>query len=79
MHYYGGVSHLHQQTHVITSKWFSLFPCSVSLAIHTIHFVPNQPHIRHWISAKVNRVMEQQGVRFNDFESLKNANAFPGS
>ena len=83
MHYYGGVSHLHQQTHVITSKWFSLFHlfCFNFGKTHTIHhFVPNQPfYIRQWISAKVNRVMEQQGVRFNDFESLKNANAFPGS
>lgn len=82
MHYYGGVSHLHQQTHVITSKWFIPFHlfCFNFGNTHTIHhFVPNQPfYIRQWISHKVNRVLKQQGVRFNDFESVKNANAFPG-
>ena len=75
MHYYGGVSHLHQQTHVITSKWFMPFHlfCFNFGKTHTIHhFVPNQPfYIRQWISHKVNKVMKQQGVRFNDFESLK--------
>lgn len=82
MHYYGGVSNLHQQTHIITSKWFIPFHlfCFNFGQTHTIHhFVPNQPfYIRQWISNKVNQVMKQQGVRFNDFESLKNANAFPG-
>ena len=80
MHYYGGVNHLHQQTHVITSKWFIPFHlfCFNFGQTHTIHhFVPNQPfYIRQWISRHVNQVMRQQGVRFNDFESLKHANAF---
>lgn len=80
MHYYGDVANLHQQTHVITSKWFTpihLF-CFNFGQTHTIHhFVPNQPfYIRQWISKKINVVLEQQGVRFNDFESIKNANAY---
>ncbi len=83
MHYYGGVNNLHQQTHIITSKWFIPFHlfCFNFGKTHTIHhFVPNQPfYIRQWISNKVNQVMKQQGVRFNDFESLKNANLYTAS
>ena len=30
MHYYGGVEDLHQQTHVINSKWFQ--PCTIELS-----------------------------------------------
>lgn len=80
MHYYGGVTNVHQQTHVITSKWYMPFQlfCFNFGQTHTIHhFVPNQPfYIRQWISKKINNVLKQQGVRFNDFESLKNANAY---
>lgn len=83
MHYYGGVNNLHQQTHVINSKWFIPFHlfCFNFGKTHTIHhFVPNQPfYIRQWISTKVNQVMKQQGIRFNDFDSLKNANAYPAN
>lgn len=81
MHYYGGVTNIHQQTHIITSKWFlpfQLFSFNFGQT-HTIHhFVPNQPfYIRQWISKKINKVLKQQGVRFNDFKSLRNANAYP--
>lgn len=81
MHYYGGVNNVHQQTHVITSKWFLPFQlfCFNFGKTHTIHhFFPNQPfYIRQWISTKINKVLKQQGVNFNDFESLRNANAYP--
>ncbi|MDC8831895.1 fatty acid desaturase [Alteromonas gilva] len=81
MHYYGGVTNVHQQTHVITSKWFLPFQlfCFNFGKTHTIHhFFPNQPfYIRQWISKNINEVLKQQGVKFNDFESLRNANAYP--
>lgn len=81
MHYYGGVTNVHQQTHVITSKWFLPFQlfCFNFGKTHTIHhFFPNQPfYIRQWISKEINEVLKRQGVRFNDFESLRNANAYP--
>ena len=83
MHYYGGVNNIHQQTHVLTSKWFMPFHlfCFNFGKTHTIHhFVPNQPfYIRQWISHKINQVLKQQGVRFNDFESIKNANLYTPS
>ena len=82
MHYYGGVNNLFQQTHIITSRLFMPFHlfCFNFGKTHTIHhYVPNQPfYIRQLISEKINEVMKQQGVRFNDFASLKNANAYPG-
>lgn len=82
MHYYGGVNNVFQQTHVITSRLFMPFQlfCFNFGKTHTIHhYVPNQPfYIRQLISGKINKVMKQQGVRFNDFESLKNANIYSG-
>ncbi len=83
MHYYGGVNSVHNQTHVLTSKWFMPFHffCFNFGKTHTIHhFVPNQPfYIRQWISKKVNEVMAQNGVRFNDFKSIRNANLYSPS
>jgi len=80
MHYYGGVENLKQQTHVITSRLFTPFHlfCFNFGKTHTIHhFVPNQPfYLRQAISRKVNEVMRKQGVRFNDFASIKNANFY---
>jgi fatty acid desaturase len=80
MHYYGGVNNLHEQTHVLTSRLFMPFHlfCFNFGRTHTIHhYVPNQPfYIRQLISARVNEMMKQQGVRFNDFESIKNANLY---
>lgn len=80
MHYYGGVNNLYEQTQVLTSKWFSIFHlfCFNFGKTHTIHhYVPNQPfYIRQFISNKINKIMKEQGVRFNDFASIKNANLY---
>ena len=80
MHYYGGVNNVFEQTHVITSRLFMPFHlfCFNFGKTHTIHhYAPNQPfYIRQLISAKINEVMKKHGVRFNDFESLKNANLY---
>jgi fatty acid desaturase len=80
MHYYGGVNNLFEQTHVITSRLFMPFHlfCFNFGKTHTIHhYLPNQPfYIRQLISAKVNELMKKHGVRFNDFESLRNANLY---
>ncbi len=81
MHYYGGVNNLLEQTHVITSRWFLPFQlfCFDFGRTHTIHhFVPNQPfYIRQLISKKIRLIMAQHGVRFNDLQSLKQANHYP--
>ncbi|NOU50330.1 fatty acid desaturase [Pseudoalteromonas sp. JBTF-M23] len=80
MHYYGGVSNVLEQTHVL-NHWvmlpFQLF-CFNFGATHSIHhFVPNQPfYIRQLIAAKVLPLMKRHGVNFNDFKSLKNANLY---
>jgi len=80
MHYYGGVNNVFQQTHVLTSRLFSPFHlfCFNFGRTHTIHhFVPNQPfYIRQLISRKINAIMKKEGVRFNDFESIRNANMY---
>ncbi|MGQ8366346.1 fatty acid desaturase [Glaciecola sp. 1036] len=80
MHYYGKVTNLYEQTHVLTSRLFFPFHlfCFNFGKTHTIHhFVPNQPfYLRQAISRKINEIMRQQGVRFNDFESIKNANLY---
>ncbi|TQF66846.1 fatty acid desaturase [Pseudoalteromonas luteoviolacea] len=80
MHYYGGVSNVLEQTHVLTSRWllpFQLF-CFDFGRTHTIHhFVPNQPfYIRQLISKKIRPIMAQHGVRFDDLHSLKHANQY---
>ncbi|CAM4186810.1 fatty acid desaturase [Pseudoalteromonas byunsanensis] len=80
MHYYGGVNNLLEQTHVI-NHWlalpFQLFSFNFG-ATHTIHhFVPNQPfYIRQWLSPQILPILKRHGVRFNDFESVKNANYY---
>ncbi|AEP30850.1 fatty acid desaturase [Brumicola nitratireducens] len=80
MHYYGGVNNVFEQTHVLTSRLFAPFHlfCFNFGKTHTIHhYAPNQPfYIRQLISAKINELMKREGVRFNDFESIKNANAY---
>jgi fatty acid desaturase len=80
MHYYGGVNNVFEQTHVLTSRLFAPFHlfCFNFGKTHTIHhFVPNQPfYLRQAISAKILKVMKEQGVRFNDFASIKNANIY---
>ncbi|WP_440053828.1 fatty acid desaturase [Pseudoalteromonas sp. T1lg65] len=81
MHYYGGVSNVLEQTHVITSRWFLPFQlfCFDFGRTHTIHhFVPNQPfYIRQLISKKIRPVMAKHGVRFDDLQSLRHANHYP--
>ncbi|CAH9066443.1 hypothetical protein PSECIP111951_03576 [Pseudoalteromonas holothuriae] len=80
MHYYGGVNNVLQQTQVL-NHWL-LFPfqlfCFNFGVTHTIHhFVPNQPfYIRQLIAKRILPVLKQNNVRFNDFESLKNANLY---
>ncbi|KZN46390.1 fatty acid desaturase [Pseudoalteromonas luteoviolacea] len=80
MHYYGGVTNVLEQTHVITSRWFLPFQlfCFDFGRTHTIHhFVPNQPfYIRQLISKKIRPIMAQHGVRFDDLHSLKHANKY---
>ena len=80
MHYYGGVNNILEQTHVLTSRLFMPFHlfCFNFGKTHTIHhFVPNQPfYLRQMLSKKILKVMAQHNVRFNDFDSIKNANAY---
>jgi fatty acid desaturase len=80
MHYYGNVNNVYEQTHVLTSRLYAPFHlfCFNFGKTHTIHhFVPNQPfYLRQIISEKILKVMKEQGVRFNDFESIKNANLY---
>jgi fatty acid desaturase len=80
MHYYGNVNNVYEQTHVLTSRLYAPFHlfCFNFGKTHTIHhFVPNQPfYLRQLISDKILKVMKEQGVRFNDFESIKNANLY---
>ncbi|AQP99187.1 hypothetical protein B0W48_04820 [Pseudoalteromonas aliena] len=80
MHYYGGVNNMLEQTHVLTSRLFMPFHlfCFNFGHTHTIHhFVPNQPfYLRQMLSNKALKVMKQHNVRFNDFESIKNANLY---
>lgn len=80
MHYYGGVNNVFEQTHVLTSRVFIPFHlfCFNFGKTHTIHhYMPNQPfYLRQMISVNILKVMKEQGVRFNDFESIKNANLY---
>ena len=80
MHYYGNVTNLYEQTHVITSRWFAPFQlfCFNFGKTHTIHhFVPNQPfYLRQIISGEILKVMKKHGVKFNDFASLRKANLY---
>jgi len=80
MHYYGGVNNILEQTHVLTSRLFMPFHlfCFNFGKTHTIHhFVPNQPfYLRQMLSKKILKVMAQNNVRFNDFDSIKNANVY---
>lgn len=80
MHYYGGVTNMLEQTHVLTSRVFIPFHlfCFNFGKTHSIHhFVPNQPfYLRQMLSKKVLNVMREHGVRFNDFASIKQANFY---
>jgi fatty acid desaturase len=80
MHYYGGVNNVIQQTQVITSKLFwplNLFCFNFSQTHSIHHFVVNQPfYLRQMLAKKALKVMKDNGVRFNDFNSFKHANRY---
>ena len=82
MHYYGDVElgNVMQQTQVL-NKWYFLpfqlfcFNFGSTHAIH--HFVVNETfYVRQMTAAKAHKVMQEQGVRFNDVASIKRANRF---
>ena len=82
MHYYGDVEsgNVMQQTQVL-NKWYFVpmqifcFNFGSTHAIH--HFVVNETfYVRQFTAAKAHKVMQQQGVRFNDIASMKRANRF---
>lgn len=80
MHYYGDVDSLLKQCQVI-NHW-ALAPvhlfCFNFGATHALHhFVVSQPfYLRQMVAKTVYPVMKQNGVRFNDFESLTRSNRF---
>lgn len=82
MHYYGDVElgNVMQQTQVL-NKWYFLpfqlfcFNFGSTHAIH--HFVVNETfYVRQMTASKAHKVMQEQGVRFNDVDSIKRANRF---
>jgi fatty acid desaturase len=80
MHYYGAKFNLLQQTQVLNHwafmpfQWFC-FNFGHTHSIH--HFVPNQPfYIRQIISKKVNVLLKNKGVKFNDLSSILAANHY---
>ena len=83
MHYYGGVEIILQQTQVLKG-WF-MFPfhlfCFNFGSTHGIHhFVVGQPfYIRQMVAKVAHKVMEENGVRFNDLKTFVNANRYQPS
>ena len=82
MHYYGDVElgNVMQQTQVL-NKWYFLpfqlfcFNFGSTHAIH--HFVVNETfYVRQMTASKAHKVMQEQGVRFNDVASFLRANWF---
>jgi len=80
IHYYGDVEprNVIQQTQVWTSAWmvpFQLF-CFNFGSTHAIHhFAVQYPfYWRQMIAGDAHRVMREQGVRFNDFASMRRGN-----
>lgn len=82
MHYYGDVEsgNIMQQTQVL-NKWY-FFPmqlfCFNFGSTHAIHhFVVNETfYVRQFTAAKAHKVMQAQGVRFNDLGTFKRANRY---
>ncbi|MFN8283271.1 MAG: fatty acid desaturase [Chitinophagales bacterium] len=82
MHYYGDVEsgNIMQQTQVL-NKWyfipFQLF-CFNFGSTHAIHhFVVNETfYVRQLTASKAHKVMQEQGVRFNDIGTFKRANRY---
>jgi hypothetical protein len=87
MHYYGDngssgepIDSLVKQTQVLNS-WLVLplhlfcFNFGATHGIH--HFVVNQPfYLRQWGAPFVTKALKRYGVRFNDFTSMRRANAW---
>lgn len=86
MHYYGDavnaqpIDSLVRQTQVLNS-WLVLplhlfcFNFGATHGIH--HFVVNQPfYLRQWGAPFVTKALRRYGVRFNDFRSMRKANAW---
>jgi len=80
MHYYGNVQHLMQQTQVLNAWFFWPFNvfCFNFGSTHGIHhFVVNQPfYLRQMLATKAHKVMQQNGVRFNDLTTFTQANRY---
>ncbi|WP_353348417.1 fatty acid desaturase [Oceaniserpentilla sp. 4NH20-0058] len=80
LHYYGDVDSLLKQCQIM-NHWsllpLQLFCCNFG-ATHAIHhFVVSQPfYLRQMVAKKVYPVLQENGVRFNDFESVLRANRF---
>lgn len=80
MHYFHNVDSVYRQTQVM-NHW-ALFPlhlfCFNFGSTHGMHhYVVNQPfYIRQMIVRPVHLAMKKEGVPFNDFGTLKRANAF---
>ncbi len=82
MHYYGDIEegNILQQTQVLNKWWtwpFQLF-CFNFGSTHSIHhFVVNEPfYIRQMSVKKSHQVFKQEGIRFNDTKSFRNANRY---
>ena len=80
LHYYKGVDSVLQQTQVF--KGLFIWPLNLftfnfagTHAIH--HFVVQQPfYLRQMLASKAHQVMKENGVRFNDFSTLTQANRY---
>lgn len=80
LHYYGDVDSLIKQCQVM-NHWallpLQLFCCNFGSTHAMHHFVVSQPfYLRQMVAKQVHPVMKQNGVRFNDFDSLFRANRF---
>lgn len=80
LHYYGDVDSLLKQCQIM-NHWallpLQLFCCNFGGTHALHHFVVSQPfYMRQLVAKRVYPVMQENGVRFNDFHSLLRANRF---
>lgn len=80
LHYYGDVDSLLKQCQIM-NHWallpVQLFCCNFGATHALHHFVVSQPfYLRQMVAHKVYPVMQENGVRFNDFGSVLRANRF---
>jgi fatty acid desaturase len=80
LHYYGGVDSVLKQTQVFKGVFiwpFNLFTFNFA-GTHAIHhFVVQQPfYLRQILARTAHKVMRENGVRFNDFSTIKYANKY---